>query len=373
MKKLLTIILALTMIFALFAGCGSSENSFDMSSSAMQSPAPMAAPAAPAAESRAIASKGFQMTAEAEMAMPEEAPMDMRDEAAMESSIAGGGDEGGIAGPLANPVVDSRKIIKNVSMQLQTQSFDKAVDSVSRIAESFGGYIQDSYIEGRDMYNERGARAANFTIRIPSDALDSFVNSFGGDEFNVISKSQNSEDVTERYFDSKARLDALKVQEERLMAMLEKAAELEYLLQVEKELMNVRYEIESLTASLKRLDSYVSLSTATIYLVEVVKYEPVENLPITFSERVSRAFAYSWKNFSEFSQDFAVGLISVLPFLLFLLVIVLIILIIIRRSAKKYKRNAPAPNASAYVAPSFNPAPPAASNEAPAPDGEDKK
>lgn len=365
MKKFIAIILALTLTTALFAGCSSNsfrtdEAEFGMMASSKQSaaaaPAPAAAPAA-----------GLN-----DFAVAEEAAMDMED-TLVESPATGGGGDGGIAGPAVDPVVDSRKIIKNVNMQLQTLSFDSAVDSIARISESFGGYIQDSYVEGRDMYNERGTRTANFTIRIPSDALDSFVNSLGGDEFNVISKSQNSEDVTERYFDSKARLDALKVQEERLMAMLETAAELEYLLQVEKELMNVRYEIESLTSSLKRLDSYVSLSTVSVFLYEVVKYEPVENVPVTFGERISRAFAYSWESFSEFSQNFTVSLISVLPFLLLLLVIVLIVLLIIRRNGKRSVKkaggkNIPAVNMPVYVAPPIAPAP----DKAPGPDDDNK-
>lgn len=326
MKKTISAILSLILVFAVFAGCGESS-SRNMTGA---SPAPAAAPAmADAMANDSImggdmGAKGFALQAEPQ----EYAKAEMADMA--ESPETGGG----VAGPTVNRAADMRKIIKNVDMRLQTQTFDTSVEAIPKIAENFGGFVQDSYVEGRDMYNERGTRSANFTIRIPAEKLDSFVNSVGS-EFHVISKSQNSQDITESYYDSKARLDALKIQEERLLEMLKQAAELEYLLQVEKELMNVRYEIESLTSSLNRMDSYVSMSTVTIYLQEVVKYIPVEDVPVTFGERISRAFGESWKSFGEFSQNFAVGFVAAFPFLLLLTIILFIIIAIVRKAVKR--------------------------------------
>lgn len=321
-RKIFASLLVLAMLASLFAAC-----------SGNYAPAPkqysLTAPAAAAPQASSSAA-GFSKEramalGEAEYADGVEVAMDAA--APPESG-------GGVAGPSVTPVVDSRKIIKTVNLQLQTLEFDKGVSSIPEIAESFGGYVQDSYVQGRDMYNERGTRDANFTIRIPSEKLDAFVNSIGG-TFHVTSKSQNSQDVTDTYFDSQARLDALTIQEQRLISMLEGATELEYMLQVEKELMNVRYEIESLTASLNRLDSQVSLSTVMIFLSEVVKLDPVENVPITFGERISRAFSESWENFFDFSQGFAVGFVHSLPFLLVLAVIVIVIVLIIKAISKK--------------------------------------
>lgn len=324
----IALLLALVITVAMVAGCASASNA-----QKLYAESPQASSTAPAmANATADFGGGISAGGRTLAVTQEMAEMDMAEpEVAMDSAVAGG-----VAGPSVTPVVDARKIIKNVSLQLQTLAFDAGVESIPKIAESFGGYVQDSYVEGRDMYNERGSRYANFTVRIPVERLDSFLDSMGG-EFHVISKSQNSQDITDSYYDSKARLDALKIQEERLLEMLKQAAELEYLLQVEKELMNVRYEIESLTASLNRMDSYVSMSTVTITLNEVIKYEPVENVPITFGERIARAFSESWKSFGEFTQNFAVGFVAAFPFLLLLAVIAIVIIAIIRAGIKRDK------------------------------------
>lgn len=325
MKKILSLSISLIMILMLFAGCGGAAPMMAENSSAAA--APMAAPAANSSAEIPQFAGGLGFARDS-AEVQEEAIYDIAPAAEMPAP------DGGVAGPTVNPVIDSRKIIKNIDMRLQTQAFDTSAEQIPQIAESFGGFVQDSYIEGRDMYNERGTRSANFTIRIPVEKLDSFVNSVGS-SFHVTSKSQNSQDITESYYDSKARLDALRIQEQRLLEMLKQAAELEYLLQVEKELMSVRYEIESLTSSLNRMDSYVSMSTVTIYLQEVIKYEPVEDVPVTFGERISRAFSESWKNFGEFSQDFAVWFVAAFPALLVIAIIAFIIITIIRKGVKK--------------------------------------
>jgi hypothetical protein len=55
------------------------------------------------------------------------------------------------------------------------------------------------------------------------------------------------DDVTDQYFDAQSRLSALRVQETRLLVeLLEEAASLEDILDIEDRLSEVRYEIERL-------------------------------------------------------------------------------------------------------------------------------
>jgi hypothetical protein len=246
---------------------------------------------------------------------------------------------GGIAGPQAETFLDTRKVIRNASLELQTLEFDKAVTSIDAITAGFGGYMESSYVSGRDINSSYGygTRNASFTVRVPSETLDAFLNSFGGGEFNVIGKSTSANDITDSYFDSQARLDSLKLQEQRLLGMLDGATELEYMIQLEQELMRVRYEIESLTSQLNRMDSFVSHSTVNINLYEVVKYEEIDDVPVTFGERISLAFTNSWKAFGDFCQSFAVAFVSAIPFLLLLAVIAVAVILIVKAVAKNRK------------------------------------
>ena len=334
MKKRFLIVLSAAIVLSLIAGCGAStQNDY--------SPAPQSAPAT--AEVAAVAYGyesdlgGMAAPANRDMVMEEvwNEDLDVAESAGPEPLPP---DERGIAGPETEPVIDARKIIKNARLEIQTLSFDRGVEFITGAAVSFGGFVERSFVSGLDMYSERGTRTASFTLRIPAENIDAFIHSLGNNDFNIISRDQYSDDITAHYYDSRARLNSLRIQEERLLSMLENASELEYLLQVEKEIMNVRYEIESLTSALRRMDSSVQFSTVDIALVEVVKYDPVKDAPATFGERISHAFSTSIENFSDFVQGFVIFVVSIFPFLLLIGAITLIIVYFVMRSDKKIKK-----------------------------------
>lgn len=57
--------------------------------------------------------------------------------------------------------------------------------------------------------------------------------------------SKTTEDVTLEYVDTESHLKALKTEEETLLALLEKAEKLSDVFEIQEELTNVRYQIES--------------------------------------------------------------------------------------------------------------------------------
>lgn len=234
-----------------------------------------------------------------------------------------------------------KKVIYTGHISMQTTEYDKTVADVKAYAEEFGGEVQDANIEGLGLYQERGNRSASFTLRIPSARLSDFMGTVG-DRFTVTNNNTNSEDITDRYFDSQARLDSLRVQETRLLEMLNQAAELQYLLQVESKLAEVRYEIESITGTLRRYDSLVAYSTVYVQVYEVTEYRPVVEVPVTFGDRLASATRDSWRSFASFCGGFVIVLVTILPFLLLIGGIVFVIVFFSMRSAKRRRLNAPA-------------------------------
>ena len=331
MKNLLLYVLSILIVLSVLAGCAGSSYA---------PAAPQSAPAAYEAHDdvELWSSDAGGMTGSEAAAAAGDYDMAANDsvyEIAMHPGPEPLPPDEGIAGPEVETVLDARKIIKNARLTIQTVSFDSGIEYISGAVGRFGGFIERSSVSGRDMYSERGMRTASFTIRVPAENLDAFVGSLGGNDFNIISNEQYVDDITERYYDSQARLNSLRIQEERLLSMLEGATDLETLLLVEKELMNVRYEIESLTSALRRMDNSVRLSTVDISLFEVVKYEPVRDVPVTFGERISRAFSDSVTSFTAFTQGFIVFIVATFPFLILLGLIVFIIVFCVRRSGKK--------------------------------------
>lgn len=230
---------------------------------------------------------------------------------------------------------DSRKIIRHANMELETKEFDPALSGILQAVANAGGYIESqdqgggsSY--GRSRYQER---YANINARVPSAKLDEVMRSVGG-LCNVVTQSESMDDITDSYYDTEAHLTTLKVQEERLLAILEKAEKLEDIITLESALSDVRYQIESLTASLRRMDSQVTYSYLNLSLREVVEYQVVQEKPRTFGERMKEAYGDGLEDLVNGLQSFAIWLARVGPSLLVWIAIILVIVLIVRACSR---------------------------------------
>jgi len=223
----------------------------------------------------------------------------------------------------------ARKIIRNASLSIETLVFDDSITALKALVGKYSGYIQNSSESGISAVSRRDqSRYATFTLRIPSESLDAFL-SGAGEVGNILNLSTSGEEITEQYYDTEARLSSLKTQEERLLAILEKAEELKDVVELEKALSDVRYQIETLTSTLRRYDSLVAYSTVNVELREVANLQTVAPLPQTLSERIGQRFAQTTKNLKEDAFSFIVWLIGDLPLILVNLAVFAAILFVI--------------------------------------------
>lgn len=210
-----------------------------------------------------------------------------------------------------------RKIVKHSNLTLETKEFDTALELILSAILEQGGYIESQNTNGQSL-THRGAyyeRSAAIQARIPADKLDSVTAVVGGIG-NVTSKSENIDDITDSYFDSEARLKSLQLQEERLLEILAKAERLEDVISLERALSDVRYQIESLTATLRRMDSQVAYSYLNLSLREVVEYQAVSSAPKTLGEKISASFKRSGEKLVWFFEAVLLFLIEDLPLIL---------------------------------------------------------
>ena len=165
----------------------------------------------------------------------------------------------------SNPNNDllERKIIRRVSMDMETRDFDELADSLTRAVASVGGYT-----ESANVYSRSGSRHASYVFRIPSANLDAFLSSLST-LGNVLSRSENAEDVTLAYVDTESRIRALKAEETALLEMMEKAASLSDLMSIRSRLTDVRYQLDSYESQLRKYDSLIDYSTVSVSVSEV--------------------------------------------------------------------------------------------------------
>lgn len=236
-----------------------------------------------------------------------------------------------------NPVSDvtaERKIIYSSSYSIQTKNFDDSLKALDTLCKKYGAYTEKSNIYSTDGM----ARNAHYTLRVPSANYTAFTGETG--TIGVVTgSSQDNRDITENYYDTEARLENAKIREERVLEILKNSSDLDDVLALERELSDIRYEIESYTGTLRKYDSLISYSTVTVSISEVREYVAPKTEPVSFGERLNSAFKNGIYEFKTGCQDFLVFVsYNLIPIVIWLLIIAAVVLLVIKVRHKKKKK-----------------------------------
>ena len=231
----------------------------------------------------------------------------------------------------ASPVLPSgRKLIRNAELSVQTKAFDTFHAAVLQKVAAIGGYVEAS-----DSGAFSTLRYENLTLRIPADALDSFLDAVAA-LGTVTSQETSVLDVTDKYIDVKSRLAALETEQTTLLSLLEKAENLTEILEIQDRLTEVRGSLESYKAQLQALDSQIDYSTVTMVVNEVERITPQEQKGF-FSE-LRQNLSENLYSIGQGARNFALWFLSSLPYILLWAVLigaVIGVILLMRRRRKK--------------------------------------
>jgi hypothetical protein len=171
----------------------------------------------------------------------------------------GGGDESWITAGLT----EDRKIVKTGYMTLEVEDIAETMDEIAEMAEEFNGYVVSSY---KHEY-ERGV-SGHIVIRVPSEKFDEAFARLRQLAIDVPYETTTAKDVTEEYVDLEAQLGNLLATEAQYLALLDKAENVEEMLKVQRELSNVREEIERIEGRMKYLEQTSETSLIEVNLEE---------------------------------------------------------------------------------------------------------
>lgn len=217
---------------------------------------------------------------------------------------------------LSLPVTPSnieRKIIQNVNLCIMVDDVQTVMDKIISLTSQNDGYIVSSSI-----YKQEDSYRASLTVKIPQEKLNDTVNTIS-DFGEVTNNDTSTEDVTEEYYDSQARLKVLEAKEARLIALLDKAANIPDIVAVENELGNVRSEIEVIKGRLQYLTNSTSYSTISINLNQAMAGQI--KAPQGTTGKAWQGLINSINNLIDFGSDLIVFLVTILPWLIVLAVI----------------------------------------------------
>jgi Domain of unknown function (DUF4349) len=165
------------------------------------------------------------------------------------------------------PVTIERKIIRNAAVSLEVEEPKKAMQRVASVAESRGGFVVTS--ESRQEAGASGGKAfevITMEVRVPAAQFDAAMNDIRAAASRVTSEKITGQDVTEEYIDLDARLRTQQALEAQLLDIMKSARGVPDAIAVERELANVRTEIEKIEGRRRFLENQTSLSTISVTL-----------------------------------------------------------------------------------------------------------
>ena len=245
------------------------------------------------------------------------------------------------ADPGSEAQASSRKLIRTANYSVETDDLNRLDSAITARVNELGGYIESSSIDGggytRNVYDKYGkvtgqrtsSRYGNYTIRIPANNLDRFVQIIE-DSTNVLNHSSNVEDITLRYVDVDSRRAALETEVETLTGMMSKAETVEEMIQIESALTDVRYELQNIKSQLKVFDNQVMYSTIYLNVTEVEKYTDITVEEKSALQRMSEGFTDDLDYLTYELKEAGIWFVSNLPHIVLWVVIIFIAVKIIQ-------------------------------------------
>jgi len=207
----------------------------------------------------------------------------------------------------------TRKIVRQAELELEVAAPSSAQTEIERLTERHGGYVVSA---SRDTDHESAVDIrVNLVVRVPQAELTQTLAEVKRLGRGIGSERITSDDVTDEYVDLSARIVSQEKLEQQYLEILKHAETVKDALEVQKELTEVRSEIERLKGRAQLLDQETAYSTLTVHLSTAVPQIAVSR--VTFGGTLRRA----WSDSLAFSADLVEGAIRCAAFLIPILVL----------------------------------------------------
>jgi hypothetical protein len=211
----------------------------------------------------------------------------------------------------------NRKIIRNAELYLEIRDPAEGQRKITSIAESLGGFVVTSESKQSDTQDPtKKELEVNLVVRIPALQYNSALEQIRAVSNRVIQEKTSGQDVTEDFIDLEARIKTQKALEVQFLEIMKQANKVGDALEIQRQIAEVRTEIEKLEGRKRFLENRASLSTITVNL------------------RTPAVIAVNTTGFGRnvkiaFSDSFAIATEIVLFLIRFVMVMVPVVLLII--------------------------------------------
>ena len=206
------------------------------------------------------------------------------------------------------------KLIYTADIRVETMDFDQTLKDLREMVSGCGGYFESSYTENGSYWSDENYRYGSFTVRVPSDKYQEFVNTVS-EGMHVTQLNQNTQDIGQAYYEAETHLETLRNKHDRLEELLKQAGSLSDIIELENALSQTEYEIEQYSNELERYDALVDFSTVTVSVETAYQYSPGLGEQRNFFQRVwdsiKDGFAGFGENFTDFCEWVGYHLIQI--------------------------------------------------------------
>ncbi len=159
-----------------------------------------------------------------------------------------------------------RMIIRTVTMTIAVGNVQETYRQVEQLVAEQSGYLAGSQIR-----QDGDRMTATMTIRVPADptTYQATLERLRGLAERVVDEQAQAQDITEEYVDLESRLRNLRATEESLLALMGKAQRVEDIINIQRELTNVRGQIEQAQGRKQALERRADMATITLTVREV--------------------------------------------------------------------------------------------------------
>ncbi|KTD08935.1 coiled-coil protein [Legionella gratiana] len=170
-------------------------------------------------------------------------------------------------------------IIRNANISLQVNNISAAMQRITQLAESSGGYVVNSNLtqDSNSVWNT----TATIKIRVPAQGLNDALTALKSLATQVIQESISGEDITQQYVDLQSQLTNLQTAKEQLAKIMAGATKTADVLSVFKQLTEVQGQIDVIQGQIK-------------YYKESVAYSSI-NIDLSMNPMIETAQQKQWK------------------------------------------------------------------------------
>ena len=150
-----------------------------------------------------------------------------------------------------------RKLVKSAYIRIRVENLEAANNSVLVLLGKYSAYAASTTIQ---------ENSHHYSLRVPSYQYDAFLTEMNG-MGRLIQRTENTEDVTLRYYDLAGRIESMRELLRTFQSYLGKAKNIEEILSVESRIADLQREIEFTGTQLRNLANRVDYSTIDLNLL----------------------------------------------------------------------------------------------------------